>query len=61
MVCSEARGVGVSVVVGAVWIGLGEGGVEISGGIGWRGGAKIGGVIGKGRDDGSLIKAGSTK
>ena len=52
---------GVSVVVGAVWIGLGEGGVEISGGIGWRGGAKIGGVIGKGRDDGSLIKAGSTK
>ena len=51
MVCSEARGVGVLAVVGAVWIGLGEGDREISGRIGWRKGANLGGGIGKGRDD----------
>ena len=61
LVCSEARGVGVLAVVGAVWIGLGEGDREISGRIGWRKGAKLGGGIGKGRDNGSLIKAGITK
>ena len=52
---------GVLVVVGSVWIGLGEGDGDISGGIGWRGGAKLGGGIGKGRDNGLLIKAGITK
>ena len=52
---------GVLVVVGSVWIGLGEGDGVISGGIGWTGGGKLGGGIGKGRDEGSLIKAGITK
>ena len=52
---------GVLVVVGSVWIGRGVGDIDISDGIGWTGGGKLGGGIGKGRDDGSLIKAGITK
>ena len=57
----EVRGVGVSEVVGAGKIVIVWGKVKSSGGVGGRGGAKKGGGIGTGRDDGTVIRAGSTK
>ena len=52
---------GVSEVVGAGKIVIVWGKVKSSGGVGGRGGAKKGGGIGTGRDDGTVIRAGSTK
>ena len=52
---------GVSEVVGPGRIGLGGSKGESSGRVGWRGGAKQGGGIGTGRDNGLVIRAGSTK
>ena len=52
---------GVSAVVGAVRIGLRGVKGESSGIVGRRGGAKRGGGIGAGRDEGQGMRVGSTK
>ena len=56
----EARGVGVSAVVGSGHIGLGGRKGDISDGVGQRGGTKRERGIGAGRDDEQVTRTGNT-